>query len=99
MLFNLKIQPGALQGEQADENLASLIKTYFRRGGMHLQVSVTSREMLEDADRHPHKYRGLLVYVAGYSALWCELGDSLKQDIISRTELSFDDNSDLTPPG
>lgn len=99
MLFNLKIQPGALQGEQADANLASLIKAYFRRGGMHLQVSVTSREMLEDADRYPKKYRGLLVYVAGYSTLWSELGDSLKRDILSRTELSFDDNSDLTPPG
>jgi pyruvate-formate lyase len=37
--------------------------------------------------------------LAGYSTLWCELGDSLKRDIISRTELSFDDNSDLTPPG
>ncbi|MCK5915385.1 MAG: formate C-acetyltransferase/glycerol dehydratase family glycyl radical enzyme, partial [Deltaproteobacteria bacterium] len=98
MLFNLKIQPGALQGDQANINLISLIKSYFRRGGMHLQVSVTSREILEDADRHPQKYRGLLVYVAGYSTLWCELGDSLKQDILNRTELSFDGNSDLTPP-
>ena len=99
VLFNLRLQPGSLQGEHADANVASLIKSYFRKGGMHLQLSVASREMLEDADRHPEKYRGLLVYVAGYCTLWNELGEELKQDIISRTELAFDDNTDLTPPG
>ncbi len=98
VLLNLKLRPSALQSEHADRNLVSLIRTYFRRGGMHLQLSVMSREILEAAERHPEKYRGLLVYVAGYSTLWCELGETLKQDIISRTELSFDDNSDLTPP-
>ena len=65
---------------------------------MHLQISVASREILEEAERHPEKYQGLLVYVAGYSALWGELGKDLKQDIIARTELGFDDNTDLTPP-
>lgn len=98
VLLNLKIPPSALQGEQADANMASLINAYFRGGGMHLQISVTSREILEDAERNPDKYPGLLVYVAGYSTLWCELGDKLKQDIINRTELAFNDNTDLTPP-
>jgi formate C-acetyltransferase len=98
VLFNLKLKPSALQSEHADANLVSLLKAYFRQGGMHLQVSVVGRETLADADRHPEKYRGLLVYVAGYSALWGDLGDSLKRDIMARTELAFDDNTDLTPP-
>ena len=49
-----------------------------------------------------HDVKGITAVInsaAGYSTLWCELDDSLKRDIISRTELSFDDNSDLTPPG
>ena len=99
VLFNLRIRPDSLQGEHTDANLASLIKSYFKQGGMHLQLSVASREMLVDADKHPENYQGLLVYVAGYCTLWNELGDDLKQDIISRSELSFDDNTDLTPSG
>ena len=31
-----------------------------------------------------------MVRVAGYSALWCELDDGLRQDIMNGTEMSFD---------
>jgi len=96
--FNIRIKPSSLQGADAEANLVSLIRAYFRRGGSHLQISVSSREILLAADRNPEQYPGLLVYVAGYSTLWRELGDSLKRDIIARTELAFDENTDLTPP-
>jgi pyruvate formate-lyase/glycerol dehydratase family glycyl radical enzyme len=98
VLTNLKISPDALRGSHADANLTALIKAYFRQGGMHLQMSVASRETLEEANEQPDKYKGLMVYVTGYSALWEDLGEDLKQDIIARTELGFDDNTDLTPP-
>lgn len=97
--FNIRIKPGSLQGPDADTNLVSLIRAYFRSRGSHLQISVSSRDILMDAERAPQQYPGLLVYVAGYSTLWSELGDNLKQDIIARTELAFDENTDLTPPG
>jgi formate C-acetyltransferase len=96
--FNVRIKPSSLQGARAAANLSSLVRAYFRSGGMHLQISVNSREVLMDADRNPERYPGLLVYVAGYSTLWHELGDRLKEDIIARTELAFDENTDLTPP-
>ncbi len=96
--LSVRITPSALQGPGAVDNMASLIRSYFRAGGMHLQISVISQETLIDAHRNPEKYRGLLVYVEGYSTLWSELGDSLKEEIITRTELSFDQNTDLTPP-
>lgn len=96
--FSIRIKPSSLQGAGAEANLISLIKSYFRAGGMHLQISVMSQETLIDAHRNPEKYRGLLVYVAGYSTLWSELGDNLKEEIINRTEVSFDENTDLTPP-
>jgi formate C-acetyltransferase len=97
-LLNLRIKPNSLRGDNADTNLASLIKAYFGRGGMHLQVDVVNREVLLDAEENPQDYPGLLVYVAGYSTLWDELGDGLKREIIARSELAFDDNTDLTPP-
>jgi formate C-acetyltransferase len=87
-LLNLRFCPNSVCGESGVDNLVSLEKAYFRKG-IHMQLNVIGREMLEDAYAHPEKYRGLMVRVAGYSALWCELDDGLRRDIMSRTEMSF----------
>lgn len=88
-LLNLRFCPSSLCGETGVDNLMALEKAYFRKG-QHMQLNVIGRELLEDAYRHPDKYRGLMVRVAGYSAFWSELDDGLRRDIMSRTEMSFD---------
>ena len=50
-----------------------------------MQFNVVSRETLLDAQKHPEKYRSLVVRVAGYSALFTSLSKSLQDDIINRT--------------
>ena len=54
-----------------------------------MQFNVVSRETLLDAQKHPEKYRSLVVRVAGYSALFTSLSKSLQDDIINRTEQHF----------
>lgn len=88
-LLNLKFTPSSVSGERGVSNLIALIKTYFQQG-MHIQLNVISKDLLEDAYRHPEKYRGLIVRVAGYSAPWADLSDELRRDIMNRTEMSFD---------
>ncbi len=88
-LLNMRFSPPALSGETGVTNLIALIRGYFKKG-QHIQLNVIGRELLEDAYKHPEKYRGLLVRVAGYSAPWAELSDELRLDILNRTELSFD---------
>jgi pyruvate formate-lyase/glycerol dehydratase family glycyl radical enzyme len=88
-LLNLRFCPSSLSGASGVENLVSLARAYFAHG-MHMQLNVIGRELLEDAYAHPEKYRGLMVRVAGYSAMWADLSDELRRDIMSRTELSFD---------
>jgi formate C-acetyltransferase len=88
-LLNLRFCPSTLSGECGVDNLVSLQRAYFKKG-QHMQLNVIGRELLEDAYAHPEKYRGLMVRVAGYSALWCELDDGLRRDILGRTEMSFD---------
>jgi formate C-acetyltransferase len=88
-LLNLRFCPSSLSGSSGVENLVSLAQAYFARG-MHMQLNVIGRELLEDAYAHPEKYRGLMVRVAGYSAMWADLSDELRRDIMNRTELSFD---------
>jgi len=89
-LLNWKFSPTALSGETGRDNLISLLDMYVQRKGMHSQFTVVSRETLLDAQANPDQFKGLLVRVAGYSALFVELSKELQDDIIGRTELSFD---------
>ncbi len=85
-LFNMKIHPTAMAGEKGLESFVSLVQGYFDQKGMHMQFNVVDRATLLDAQKHPEKYSGLVVRVAGYSALFTTLSKSLQDDIIRRTE-------------
>lgn len=85
-LYNMKFHPTALAGRNGLENFVSLVQGYFDRKGSHMQFNVVSRETLRDAQKHPENYKGLVVRVAGYSALFTTLSRSLQEDIINRTE-------------
>ena len=85
-LFNMKIHPSAMAGEKGLESFVALLRGYFDQKGMHMQFNVVDRETLLDAQKHPEKYSGLVVRVAGYSALFTTLSKSLQDDIIRRTE-------------
>ncbi|MGN1332759.1 MAG: glycyl radical protein [Lachnospiraceae bacterium] len=85
-LFNMKMHPTAMSGQKGLENFISLIRGYFDQKGMHMQFNVVDRQTLLEAQKHPKKYSGLVVRVAGYSALFTTLSKSLQDDIIRRTE-------------
>ena len=89
-LLNWKFSPSALAGSAGRDSFIALIEEYIQRKGMHSQFSVVSRETLLEAQAKPDEYRDLLVRVAGYSAYFVELSKELQDDIIGRTELSFD---------
>lgn len=88
-LYNQKFHPSALAGMNGLQNFVSYIRAFFDQKGMHMQFNVVSRETLLDAQRHPEKYKSLVVRVAGYSALFTTLSRSLQDDIINRTEQAF----------
>ena len=85
-LFDMKMHPTAMAGQKGLESFVSLIRGYFDQQGMHMQFNVVDRATLLDAQKHPEKYSGLIVRVAGYSALFTTLSKSLQDDIIKRTE-------------
>ena len=80
------MHPTAMAGQKGLESFVDLIRGYFDQQGMHMQFNVVDRATLLDAQKHPEKYSGLIVRVAGYSALFTTLSKSLQDDIIKRTE-------------
>ncbi|MGQ9675312.1 MAG: trans-4-hydroxy-L-proline dehydratase [Chloroflexota bacterium] len=85
-LLNQKFTPQLLADETGIEKLGHLIRTYFRLDGHHIQFNVIDAATLRAAQRNPEQYRDLIVRVAGYSDYFCDLGRTLQDEIISRTE-------------
>ena len=85
-LLNQKFSPDFFDGEDAIKKLTSLIRSYFRMSGHHIQFNVVSASTLRDAQKSPEKYRDLIVRVAGYSDYFNDLGEDLQNEIIGRTE-------------
>ena len=90
IILNWKFSPGAVSGETGLDNLIDLMDVYFDRQGMQSQFSIVGRETMEAAQKKPQEYQDLLVRIAGYSAYFVELSRELQNDLIGRTELSFD---------
>ncbi len=84
-LLNMKFHPTALETEEDMGKLASLIRTYLTSGGKHVQFNVVDQETLVDARKHPEAHRDLVVRIAGYSAYFVQLNDSMQQEVINRT--------------
>lgn len=85
-LLNVRFVPALLKREEDQKKLASLIRTYFKFGGHHIQFNIVDTSTLHDAQQHPEEYRDLLVRVAGYSDYFNDMTEQLQNEIIARTE-------------
>jgi len=86
--LNLRFDPAVIAGQRGTDILAALLRGFFEKGGMEVQFNVHDPAMLEDAYRHPGKYPGLVMRVAGYCAYFDDLPVPSKLEIIQRTRLN-----------
>ena len=86
-LLNMRFAPALLRREEDQRKLASLIRSYFKLGGHHVQFNIVDTKTLLDAQHHPENYRDLLVRVAGYSDYFNDMTEQLQNEIIARTEI------------
>ena len=90
IILNWKFSPSAVSGDTGRDSLINLMDVYMAKGGMQSQFSIVGRDTMICAQKRPEDYKDLLVRIAGYSAYFVELSTELQNDLIGRTELSFD---------
>ncbi len=89
-LLNQKFTPSVVAGEKGLDHMANLVRSYFNLDGHHIQFNVIDKETLIQAQLHPDQHRDLIVRVAGYSDHFRNLSKALQDEIIERTEQSFE---------
>ena len=82
---NMKFSKAVLNTPEKLKKVASLVKTFCRRGGWHIQFNIHSSGELLEARKQPEKHKSLLVRVGGYSAYFVDLPHELQDEIITRT--------------
>ena len=69
------------------DKIAAFIYTYFRMGGLQLQVNGVSSETLQKAYDEPDKYPDLMVRIGGHSRYFQEFADNQKKEYIRRFQI------------
>ncbi len=82
-VLNLRLQKGYL-----DKAFEGLVKGYFARGGMQMQITCMSKEEMLDALDHPERHRSLIVRTGGYAEYFVNLDREFQETLIKRTEFS-----------
>ena len=85
-LLNQKLMPSLLEDDDSINKLLSLVRSYFRLNGHHIQFNVVETKTLMDAQIHPEDFSDLIVRVAGYSDYFVDIGKELQDEIIARTQ-------------
>lgn len=86
--FNLKFESPFIKGTIGRRAMEALLETYFRRGGMQVQLNILEPAVLIEARDNPDAFPHLLVRVSGYSAYFNDLTPEMKDELIRRTCLN-----------
>jgi len=80
----ITFNPSLLRDREHRDRFKAFLRGYADAGGTALQVNVLDAAVLQDAQKHPGRYRHLLVRVTGYNAYFTSIGRELQDEIIAR---------------
>ena len=65
------------------DKIRALVRTYFRLGGLQLQVNSVDLELLKKAHPEPEKYPHVIIRKGGYSVRFSELGKEAREEFMA----------------
>lgn len=85
-VLNLRFQKSLFNNEESIAKLAKLVRAFFKKGGMQIQISVLDSKEMRNAQKEPEKHKDLIVRIGGYSEYFNILDKDLQETVIKRTE-------------
>ncbi len=82
--ITLELAPSYFRNPEALTKGVQLIRAFVLAGCQQLQMNILDREKLIDAQKHPERYRDLVVRVWGWSGYFVELDKAFQDQIIGR---------------
>ena len=73
-----------MDSERNRDKIAAYIQTYFRLGGLQLQINGLTSETLQRAYDKPADYPNLMVRIGGHSRYFNDFTNRMKQEFIQR---------------
>ncbi len=86
LVVNIRLSKKLFLENGLRKKIKTLIKGYFQKGGMQLQVNVVDQKILREAIESPEEYGDLIIRVGGYSEYWRNLTPELWKSILERIE-------------
>jgi len=84
-IYGMAVTNLSITKKYTPDIIRALVEGYFALGGTQLQITVTDRETLLDAQKNPDAHRDLIVRVGGYSEYFHKLDKSIQNAVIART--------------
>jgi len=87
LVLNLRIDKKMFKDKESRNKVISILKSYFAKGGLMIQVTVADSAILKDAIKNPEKYNDLIIRIGGYSEYFTRLSPILQHEVMNRTEI------------
>ena len=65
--------------------IKAALETFYENGGVQTNLSCVGKDDLQQAIKHPEKYKDLMVRIGGFSARFVELNPIVQHEILLRT--------------
>ena len=82
--MDISVNTSLINSLEGKRKLQSLLQTYFKLGGLQLQVNGLSPKMLQKAITEPEKYKNLIVRIGGYSDYFSRLSEDVRNEMVER---------------
>lgn len=83
---NFRFSKSFICSDEGKRAVANFVKVFMHNNCFEIQFNVIDQEVLQDAQKHPEKYKTLMVRVAGYSDYFVNLIPEIQNEIIKRSE-------------
>ena len=84
--LTLEFAAGVFQNPESIRKVAMLVRYFIQRGGHQLQLNAVNLEAMREAQKHPERYRQLVVRIWGWSAYFVELDRDFQNHVMARQE-------------